>query len=149
MRIALGNDHGGHLLRTVVMEAVTALGHEVLDFGSASPDPVDYPEVAVQVARAVVSGEAELGILICGTGIGIAIAANKVPGAYAAPCTDCFSARLAREHNAANILCLGGRVSGPGIAAELVRIFLTAQPSAEPRHLRRRLMVEAIRPPHP
>lgn len=146
MRIGLGNDHGGYPLRAAVAEVVRQLGHELVDFGSDSPEPTDYPDIAVAVARAVAGGEVDLAVLLCGTGIGISIAANKVPGAYAAACSDWFSAKMSREHNAANILCLGARVIGPGAAEELARIFLTTAPSHDERHVRRQRKTAAIRP---
>ena len=143
MKVAMGNDHAGFLLRDAVREAVAALGHELVDFGTATEDSCDYPDVAVAVARAVAAGEADLGILICGTGIGMAIAANKVPGAYAARAEDCYAARMARLHNSANILTFGGRTIGPGLAQEVVTVFLTTEPSQDPRHLRRQDKVKA------
>lgn len=138
MRIALGSDHAGLALRNPILEALGELPVEVLDFGVFEAVPVDYCAYAEPVARAVASGEADLGILVCGTGVGMAIAANKVPGAYAAHASDPYTARMAREHNAANILTLGGRVVGPGLAQEIVRAFVTAQPSSDERHVRRR-----------
>lgn len=144
MKIALGCDHGGYLLKGEVIGVIAELGHEVLDLGTCSEDPVDYVDFAVAVARAVASGEADLGILTCGTGIGMSIAANKVPGAYAARAGECYSARMARLHNAANILCVGGRTVGPELAKEAIRTFLTTEPSAEARHVRRREKVEAL-----
>lgn len=138
MRIALGSDHAGLALRDPILETLAELSVEVLDYGVFDAAPVDYCTYAEPVARAVASGEADLGILICGTGVGMAIAANKVPGAYAAHASDSYTARMAREHNAANILTLGGRVVGPGLAQEIVRAFVTAQPSSDERHVRRR-----------
>lgn len=141
MKVAVGCDHGGFILKRDVLEAVRAAGHEVVDFGVADEQPVDYPDIARRVARAVVAGEAALGVLICGTGIGISIAANKVPGAYCALASDCYSARMARLHNGANLLALGGRTLGPELARELVRVFLTTEPSGEERHQRRRAKI--------
>lgn len=138
MRVAIGCDQGGFGLKDDVVAVVTALGHELLDLGIYELQSVDYPDYARAVAQAVVGGEADLGILICGTGIGVSIAANKVRGAYAAHVCDCYSARMAREHNGANVLCLGGRILGPEIAREIVRVFLTTEPSPEDRHARRR-----------
>ena len=134
MRVALGNDHAGYVLREAVQEAVRALGDELVDFGTDRQESCDYPDIVIPVTRALVEGDCELGLLICGTGIGMAIAANKVPGIYAARCEEGYSARMAREHNAANVLTLGGRVIGPGLAAEVVTAFLTATPSCGPRH---------------
>ncbi|MCX7599433.1 MAG: ribose 5-phosphate isomerase B [Armatimonadetes bacterium] len=138
MKVAFGCDHAGLVLRRPIFEALAELPVEVLDFGVADAAPVDYCTFAEPVARAVSKGEADLGILACGTGVGMAIAANKVPGAYAAHASDPYTARMAREHNAANILTLGGRVVGPGLAQEIVQAFVTAQPSSEERHVRRR-----------
>jgi len=144
MKVAFGCDHGGYVLKEAICAAVTALGHEIQDWGTDSEKAVDYPDYAFLVARAVAAGEADLGILVCGTGIGMSIAANKVPGAYAACVADCYSARMARLHNAANILCLGGRVLGAELAQEIVRIFLTTAPSPEGRHQQRREKVRAL-----
>jgi ribose 5-phosphate isomerase B len=143
MKVAMGNDHAGFPLRDAVREAVTALGHELVDFGTAVPESCDYPDVALAVARAVAAGEADLGILFCGTGIGMAITANKVPGAYAARAEDCYAARMARLHNRANLLTFGGRTLGPGLAEEVVQVFLTTEPSEDPRHRRRQDKIKA------
>jgi ribose 5-phosphate isomerase B len=124
MRIAIGADHAGYELKQQIARYLLAQGHQVQDLGTHGPQPVDYPDYAVRVARAVVAGEAERGILICGTGIGMSIAANKVRGARAAVCTDCYMARMARQHNDARILCLGGRVLGLGSALDVVEVFL-------------------------
>jgi ribose 5-phosphate isomerase B len=144
MKVALGCDHGGYLLKQDVIDTVTSLGHEPVDLGTCDLEPVDYVDFAVKVAEAVVSGAADLGILTCGTGIGMSIAANKVPGAYAARAEECYSARMAREHNGANILCIGGRTTGPELVREAIAAFLTAQPSAEERHARRRGKIKAL-----
>jgi ribose 5-phosphate isomerase B len=124
MRIVIGADHAGYELKQQIARYLLAQGHQVQDLGTHSPQSVDYPDYAVRVARAVVAGEAERGILICGTGIGMSIAANKVRGARAAVCTDCYMARMARQHNDARILCLGGRVLGIGSALDVVEVFL-------------------------
>ena len=124
MRIVIGADHAGYELKQQIARYLLAQGHQVQDLGTHGLKRVDYPDFAVLVARAVVAGEAERGILICGTGIGMSIAANKVRGARAAVCTDCYMARMAREHNDARILCLGGRVLGPGSALDVVEVFL-------------------------
>lgn len=124
MQIAIGADHAGYELKQQIARYLLAQGHQVQDLGTHGPQSVDYPDYALQVARAVVAGEAERGILICGTGIGMSIAANKVRGARAAVCTDCYMARMARQHNDARILCLGGRVLGLGSALDVVEVFL-------------------------
>ena len=127
MRIAIGSDHAGFPLKEEIRQALAAEGHEVEDFGVHSLERVDYPDIALRVARAVAAGEHERAILICGTGIGVSITANKVRGIRAAVCTDCYMARMAREHNNAQILCMGGRVVGPGSALEIVRAFLESE----------------------
>ncbi|MGE5530767.1 MAG: ribose 5-phosphate isomerase B [Bacteroidota bacterium] len=138
MKVAIGCDHGGYPLKQDVIEAITAAGHEPMDLGTYGPESVDYVDYAVKVAEAILAGEAELGILTCGTGIGMSIAANKINGIYAARAEDCYSARMAREHNAANVLCLGARTAGPELIKESVRSFLAGQPSTDARHQRRR-----------
>lgn len=124
MRVAIGADQGGYELKQRVAEFLIAQGHTVSDLGTHRLESVDYPDIAALVARAVAAGEAERGILICGTGIGVSLAANKVDGVRAALCTDCYMARMAREHNDAQILCLGGRVLGVGSALDIVQVFL-------------------------
>ena len=136
MTIAIGSDHGGFRLKEEIKNLLTELGREYRDFGTHSPASVDYPDIAASVARAVASGECEMGILICGTGIGISIAANKVRGIRAALCGDEFSAQMAREHNDANILALGERVTGPGLARAIVAKWLTSE-FAGGRHAQR------------
>ncbi|HEY66735.1 MAG TPA: ribose 5-phosphate isomerase B [Thermoflexia bacterium] len=127
MRIAIGADHGGYELKQQIADFLIAQGHQVQDFGTHSPESVDYPDFAAPLARAVVAGEFERGILICGTGIGMSIAANKVRGARAALCTDCYMAHMSRQDNDANILCLGGRVLGLGLALDIVQVFLNSE----------------------
>lgn len=123
--IAIGSDHGGYDLKTEIIKYLTSQGLEYKDYGSCdSVSSVDYPDYGKTVAEAVSSGDCEKGIIICGTGIGISIAANKVPGIRAALCTDCYMARMSREHNDANILALGARVLGPGLALEIVDTWL-------------------------
>lgn len=124
MKIALGSDHGGYNLKQVVEKYLDELNIEYKDFGCHGCDSVDYPDFALPVAEGVVSGEFDRGILICGTGIGMSIAANKVPGIRAAVCTDTFSAKMCRRHNDANVLAMGERVIGPGVAIDIVDAFL-------------------------
>lgn len=124
MRIAVGADHGGFQAKQAVIEHLSSQGLEVADFGTFSAESCDYPDIAQPVAQAVVRGEVDLGILICGTGIGMSIAANKVQGIRAALCSDTFSARMAREHNDSNILCLGARVLGLGLMLDIVDAYL-------------------------
>ena len=136
MRVALGADHGGYELKEAIREYLIAKGIEVQDFGTHSTESVDYPRFGLAVGMAIQKGEADLGITVCGTGQGIAMAANKIPGIRAAVCSDTFSARMAREHNNANILSLGGRVIGVGLALDIVDIFLKTDFSGG-RHARR------------
>ena len=124
MKIALGSDHGGYQLKTDITEFLTGRSIEVLDLGTNSDASVDYPDFGEKVARTVASGEAEAGIVICGTGIGISIAANKIPGIRAALVTDSYMARMAKEHNNANVLALGGRVIDQSRACEIVAAWL-------------------------
>ena len=140
--LALGCDHGGFELMQEVKAHLEKRGFEFKDFGCYSTDSVDYPEYAKKVAHAVADGECELGILICGTGIGISIAANKVKGIRAALCSDCFSAQATREHNNANILAMGARTLGPGLALKIVDTFLDTPFSNDERHIRRINMIE-------
>jgi ribose 5-phosphate isomerase B len=133
MRIAIGSDHAGYDLKTVLASSLATWGYDVLDLGTTSAtEPVDYPDYGAAVGRAVVNGDADLGVAVCGSGIGIAIAANKVPGVRAAVVHDVTSGHLAREHNHANVLCLGGRLTGSVVAIESLRAWLNAEP--EPRH---------------
>ncbi len=140
--LALGCDHGGYELMQEVKAHLTKRGFEFKDFGCYSTESVDYPEYAKKVAHAVADGECELGILICGTGIGISIAANKVKGIRAALCSDCFSAQATKEHNDANILAMGARTIGPGLALKIVDTFLDTPFSNDERHIRRINMIE-------
>ena len=140
--IALGSDHGGYELKQEIMKHLTERGIEYKDYGCYSEASCDYPEYGKAVAEAVAGKECELGILICGTGIGISIAANKVKGVRAALCSDCFSAQATREHNDANILAMGARVVGPGLALKIVDTFLDTPFSNDERHIRRISMIE-------
>jgi len=137
MTIALGSDHGGFELKTAVLEHLKKQGYDTKDFGVYDTCSADYPDYAVPVCDAVLAGEADLGVLICGTGIGISIAANKVNGIRCALCGDVFSAKMARLHNNAQIVALGGRVLGVGLALEIVDAFLSTPFSGEERHANR------------
>lgn len=137
MKIALGSDHGGFNYKNKIKEYLSSIGVEVVDAGTFSADSCDYPEIAQKVGNLVVSGEVEKGILVCGTGIGMSIAANKIKGIRAALCSDTFSARLTRQHNNSNVLCLGERVTGEGLMLDIVKIWLETPFSNEERHLRR------------
>jgi len=125
--IALGSDHGGYELKEEIKKHLMEQGYAIKDFGVNSPDSEDYPDIARPVCISIVNGECEKGILVCGTGIGISIAANKVAGIRAALCGDCYSAKMAKEHNNANVLALGGRVVGTGLALEIVDTWLKAE----------------------
>ena len=124
-KIAIACDHGGYELKLEIMKKLTEMGAEYVDFGTNSTESVDYPIYAEKVCEAITSGETELGILVCGTGIGMSMAANKCKGIRAAVCSDTFSARFTRLHNDANVLCMGGRVVGAGLACDMVDLFIT------------------------
>lgn len=136
MRIVVGADHAGYALKQLLAARLAELGHAVTDLGTDSEEPVDYPEFGAAVGRAVAAGVGELGLCVCGTGIGIGMAANKVPGVRAAVVHDITTARLARMHNHANVLCLGARVIGEQVAKDALDAFLEAQPQGG-RHDRR------------
>ena len=138
MEVAIGCDHGGFILKDAVIRTVKQLGFEVLDFGTNSEDSVDYPDFAIKVAKAIISGEAQRGILMCGSGVGVCITANKFKGIYASVAHDTYTAAQGVIHDNMNILCLGGRVITPEQAADLTEAFLTATAKGqEERHLRR------------
>ena len=137
MRLALSADHAGYHLKQDLAAKLTQQGHEILDLGTHSLAPVDYPDSAEAVARSLRDGQAERGIIVCGSGAGVSIAASKFPGIRAAVCHDTYTAHQAVEHDDMNVLCLGARVVGPSLALELVTAFLTARFSGEDRHLRR------------
>jgi ribose 5-phosphate isomerase B len=124
MRLAFGSDHAGYELKERLKKAVSEAGHDVVDFGTDSTESVDYPDYAAAVGRAVAAGDAEFGILVCGTGLGMEIAANKIPGVRAASCSNLYEAAMARRHNDANVLCLGSRILAPEYAEAIVRVFL-------------------------
>lgn len=143
MKIALGADHGGYELKEAIRAHLQNNGIAVLDLGTHSLDSVDYPKYGFAVGRAVIDGEADLGIVVCGTGLGISMAANKVPGIRAAVCTETYSARMSREHNNANVLALGGRVTGAGLAIDIVETFIHTD-FAGGRHAKRVDLITAI-----
>ena len=143
MVLALGSDHGGFELKQEIIKHLEKKGIEYKDFGCYTPESIDYPVIAKQVAKAVANGEYERGILVCGTGVGISIAANKVKGIRAACCDDHFSVKYTRLHNDANILCLGGRVVGPGVVCELVDLFVETEFEGG-RHARRVSLIHEI-----
>ena len=140
--LAIGSDHGGFDLKEAIKKHLDSRGIEYKDFGTYSSASCDYPVYGKAVAKAVASGECERGILICGTGLGISITANKVPGIRAALCGDCFAAEATRLHNDANILALGARVTGEGLALKIVDTFLDTPFSDDERHIRRISMIE-------
>ncbi len=141
--LAIGCDHGGYDLKKQIMAHLDEIGVKYKDYGTFDGGSVDYPEIALKVTAAITSREAKLGLLVCGTGIGMSMAANKVKGIRAAACSETFSAKFTRLHNDANVLCLGGRVIGPGVACEMVDLFLTTDYEGG-RHDRRVAMVMAI-----
>ena len=145
MRIAIGSDHAGYLLKEQLAMHLRAAGHELVDLGTHSQERVDYPDYGAAVGRGVATGEVELGVCVCGSGIGIAIAANKVPGVRAATVHDVTSARLAREHNNANVVCVGERLIGPEVAQDAIDAFLAAQFQGG-RHTARVAKIDALLP---
>lgn len=144
MIVAVASDHAGFSMKEDLVEFVRNLGHQVLDMGTDSPDPVDYPEYAEAVGLAISGGEAERGVLICGSGVGVSVAANKIPGIRAGLCHDTYSAHQGVEHDDMNVIVMGARVIGPELSRELVQTFLSARFTSEERHLRRLKQVEAM-----
>ena len=144
MNIAVACDHGGFPLKAKVIETVRAAGHEAIDLGTYSTDPVDYPDMAAAAGRAVLDGRAERAIILCGSGVGASVAANKLVGIRSGVCHDVYSAHQAVEHDDMNVLSLGARVIGDELAADLVRTFLAAQYTGAPRHVRRLAKVAAL-----
>jgi len=144
MRIVVGSDHAGYILKQELGEALRQAGHQVLDVGTNSTAPVDYPDSAEAVGRAVMDGRAERGVLVCGSGVGASVAASKLPGIRAAVCHDTYSAHQGVEHDDMNVLVLGGRIIGPALALELVRAFVAARFTGEERHVRRLGKVKAL-----
>ncbi|NPA49647.1 MAG: ribose 5-phosphate isomerase B [Thermodesulfobacteria bacterium] len=143
MKIALGSDHAGFELKEKIKKFLAEAGHEPLDLGCFSPESVDYPVYGVKVAKSVLSGEAERGILVCGTGLGMSMVANRFSGIRAALCHEPFSARMSRLHNDANILALGGRIIGDVLAFEIVKVFLET-PFEGGRHARRVKQIDSL-----
>lgn len=145
MRIAIACDHAGFALKATIAKVVADLGHEIINLGTDNPDvPVDYPDIAEAIGKTIQSEEADRGILICGSGVGGAIAANKMKGVRASVCHDSYSAAQGVEHDDMNVLCLGGRIVGTALATELVKAFLFASFSGEERHVRRLNKVKAL-----
>ncbi len=137
MRVVIGSDHAGYSLKSNLAEFLTELGYEFEDVGTCDESPVDYPDIAVLLSRAIIDEHAERGILICGSGVGASIAANKIPGIRAGLCHDTYSAHQGVEHDDTNVLVLGSRIVGTELARELVRAFLGARFTNEERHRRR------------
>jgi RpiB/LacA/LacB family sugar-phosphate isomerase len=144
VRIVIGADHGGYELKDVVRDYLEQQKYEVMDVGTFSPDSVDYPDYAVKVGQAILDGKADIGIMICGSGVGACVAINKIPGIRAGLCHDTFSAHQGREDDDINVLCLGARVIGHQLALEIVRTFLNAKFSGLERHVRRLGKVHAL-----
>jgi ribose 5-phosphate isomerase B len=144
MIVACGFDHAGVPLRERLLAVIADAGHEVLDLGTDTTDPVDYPDKALEVGRAVVSGRADRGILVCGSGAGVSVAAGKIRGVYASTIHDTYTAHQGVEHDGMNVLCMGARIIGAALAAEIVEAFLRAEISDEERHVRRRAKVLEI-----
>jgi ribose 5-phosphate isomerase B len=137
MRIAVACDHAGFPLKEEVIRVISAEGHQPVDLGTDSTEPVDYPDFAAKLGQAILEGKAERGVLVCGSGIGACIAANKIDGIYAGLCNDVYSAGQGVEHDNMNVLCLGARVIGPALVPGLIHAFLSAKFSTEERHQRR------------
>lgn len=144
MKIAVACDHAGFPLKAEVLAAIRAAGHEPIDLGTHSTDPVDYPDIAHGLGLHVAKGESARGILLCGSGVGVCVAANKLPGIRAGVCHDTYSARQGVEHDDLNVLALGARVIGPALAVDLVQTFLGARFSGEERHQRRVAKIAAL-----
>src|SRR4029079_5375014 len=145
MRIAIGADHGGYPLNERVIKELAAAEHEIIDFGThVGSRPDDYPDYAVKVGEAIQRRDADIGILICGSGVGAAVAANKLNGIRAALCGDTYSGHQSREHDDCNVLCLGARVVGEEVALEIVRAFVAARFTGEERHVRRLAKIKAL-----
>jgi ribose 5-phosphate isomerase B len=144
MKVVIGSDHAGFALKVQVGELLRSLGHSVLDVGAFNENPSDYPDYAEAVGRAVLDGKGERGILICGSGVGASVAANKLPGIRAAACHDTYSAHQGVEHDDMNVLVLGSRIIGAKLAEDVVRVFLLAKFTNEERHVRRVGKVKAL-----
>jgi ribose 5-phosphate isomerase B len=144
MKIACAFDHAGYPLKNHVLETLARLGHEPLDLGTHSTEPVDYPDIALLAARAVRDGEAERGLVVCGSGAGVAVAASKVAGIRAVCAHDTYTAHQAVEHDDCNVLCLGARVIGPALAEDVIRAYVAARFTGEDRHVRRLAKIAQI-----
>lgn len=136
-RVAVGADHAGFPLKKTVIDYLKSAGFEVQDFGTHSEEPVDYPDFAIAVGEAIKEGKADMGVVLCGSGVGASVAANKIPGVRAGLCHDTFSARQGREDDDTNVLCMGARVIGQNLAVEILKAFVNAEFSGADRHVRR------------
>lgn len=137
MKIAIGCDHAGFPLKATIIRHIESLGHEVTDYGSYTPEPVDFPDITKLICQAVLSGEADKGIMVCGTGVGASIAANKIPGIRASVCHDIYTAHQCVEHDDVNVMCIGAQIIGAAVAVELVEKFLAAEFSTAEEFRRR------------
>jgi len=137
MKIAIGSDHAGFALKTALLDSIRAMGYEISDYGSYDPAPVDFPDIARKVCAAVLDGSCRRGIMFCGTGVGAAIACNKVPGIRASVCHDLYTAHQCVEHDDVQVIALGGQIIGPTVAQELISLFLKAEFSGSPEFRRR------------
>lgn len=144
MRVAVGADHAGFQLKLQLVDYLRSAGHEVLDLGTHNTDPVDYPDFAKSVGYALIEGKAERGLLVCGSGVGASVAANKLPGIRAGLCHDSYSARQGVEHDDVNVLCLGARIIGSELALDILRIWLSARFSSAERHRRRVFKIQEM-----
>jgi RpiB/LacA/LacB family sugar-phosphate isomerase len=144
MRVAVGTDHAGFSLKKSVLETVKLFGHEILDLGVYSEEKADYPDYAIKVGEAITSGSADRGILLCGSGVGVCIAANKISGIYASVCHDTYSAHQGVEHDGMNVLCMGGRIIGTELAMDIVKAFLSAKFIEGDNYIRRVNKIKAI-----
>jgi ribose 5-phosphate isomerase B len=144
VKVGVACDHAGYVLKGEVLACIAGAGHEAVDLGTHSSEPVDYPDVAEKLGAALLQGAIERGVLLCGSGVGVSIAANKLPGVRAAVCHDAYSAHQGVEHDELNVLTLGARVVGAALAVELVSTFLRARFSAEERHVRRSQKIRAL-----
>ena len=142
MRIIVASDHGGLRLKKELVESLRKQGHEIEDIGTQTEASCDYPDFAHAVAKSVVGGKSERGILVCGTGVGMSVAANRHAGIRAVLCSDTYTAKLSRSHNDSNVLCIGERVLGSGLAWEIVTAWLSEPASSEERHVKRRAKIE-------
>ena len=147
MRVVIGSDHAGFELKQMLIDYVRDLGHEVLNVGTDSADPVDYPDFAEKVGKTILNAQARRGILICGSGVGASVSANKIHGIRAAICHDCYSAHQGVEHDDMNVLVIGARIVASSLAMDLVRIFLAAEFTDEERHKRRLAKITALEQP--